>query len=255
MNSFEKIYKLLTEFGMTFLEGIATTLILAIVGTVVGLFIGIGIALVRNMKIKENESKVVIFFKKSAQWLCAIYVTIFRGTPMMVQAMIIFFGVSSFGLSWSSIPSVGIFNGYLVCGLIVITINTGAYMTEIIRSGINGVGVDQYEGAFSLGMSYNQTMTRIILPQALKNSLPTILNEWIVNIKDSCVLNVIGLTELFATISIATGKNYFKIEGYIIVAVIYLILTLISTLVLKLVEKHLDGQKISFSFFHKKETV
>lgn len=168
---------------------------------------------------------------------------------MMVQAMIIFFGSDAVGIHWLDVKPVWIFNGYFLCGLIVLTINTGAYMSEIVRSGLNGVDKGQEEASRSLGMSYFQTMTTVIMPQAIRNALPTILNEYIVNVKDSSVLNVIGLTELYASVSIATSKNYFKVEGYIIIAVIYLILTLGATLIAKIVQAKLENRKISLNPF------
>ncbi len=243
MSSWDKIVSLLENYFSTFLNGVAATLILAIVGTIVGLGIGILIAPARNLRVRKNDRLPLKILKRSVSALSAIYVNFFRGTPMMVQAMIIFFGFTSMGFSWTDIQLGWIFNGYMICGLFVITINTGAYMSEIVRAGLNGVDVGQEEASRSLGMNYFQTMFGIVMPQALKNALPAILNEYIVNIKDSSVLNVIGLTELYASVSIATNKNYFKVEGYIIIAIIYLILTLLATLVLKLISRRLNGRK------------
>ena len=161
---------------------------------------------------------------------------------MMVQAMIIYFGTDVI-FNWSKIESFSFFTGAFWCGLFVITINTGAYMTEIVRSGLNGVDKGQLEAAKALGFSYSRSMTYVIIPQAIRNSLPTILNELVVNIKDSSVLNVIGVTELYLSVSIATNKNYFIVEGYIIIAIIYLLLTLIASYVTKLISRKLDGKK------------
>lgn len=241
MFSFEHFWTLLQKYYQTFLNGVAATLILAIVGTLVGLIIGIFIALLRNIKIKKEDSRWIKVLKGIVKGLVSIYVNLFRGTPMMVQAMIVFFGSSIFGVDWTSMGSAWIFNGYFWCGLVVITINTGAYMSEIVRSGLNGIDLGQEEAARSLGMSYPQTMASVVMPQAIKNALPTILNEYIVNVKDSSVLNVIGLTELYASVSIATNKNYFKIEGYVIIAIIYLILTLGATVIIKFINNRLEG--------------
>lgn len=240
MFSFEHFNKLISEYYSTFLNGLFVTLILAIVGTLVGLIIGTLLAFVSKIEIKITDKPIIKALKKCAKVLVSLYVNLFRGTPMMVQAMIFFFASTI----WTKIQGVWMFNGYLVCGLIVITINTGAYMTEIVKSGFNGVDNGQIEGARSLGMSYFQTMTRVIAPQGLKNSIPTILNEYIVNIKDSSVLNVIGLTELYASVSIATNKNYFKVEGYVIVFIIYLCLTLLASFIVMLINKKLNGQKL-----------
>lgn len=246
---FYRIGDLLSNFWLTFLNGIVSTLVLAVVGTFVGLLIGVVVALGRNLVVKENDSKFKRFLKRFTLGLTSVYVNLFRGTPMMVQAMIIFFGSDAVGIHWLDVKPVWIFNGYFLCGLIVLTINTGAYMSEIVRSGLNGVDKGQEEASRSLGMSYFQTMTTVIMPQAIRNALPTILNEYIVNVKDSSVLNVIGLTELYASVSIATSKNYFKVEGYIIIAVIYLILTLGATLIAKIVQAKLENRKISLNPF------
>ena len=255
MTSLEKIGILLRDYGNTFLRGVAATLILAIVGTLVGLIIGVFVALLRNLEIKDTDNKAVKCIKGFAKGFASVYVNFFRGTPMMVQAMIIFFGSASLGISWLDVPNVWIFNGYFLCGLFVITINTGAYMSEIIRSGLNGVDNGQEEASRALGMSYFKTMVFVVMPQALRNALPTILNEYIVNVKDSSVLNVIGLTELYASVSIATNKNYFKVEGYIIIAVIYLVLTLFATFIVRIINAKLDGRKIQWNPFKKDKPI
>lgn len=231
---------LISNYFIYFLRGTASTLILSIFGTVVGLIIGVFLAFGRNIPV--------------VKYICAGYSIIFRGTPMMVQALIFKYGTQMMGVNWNLIlPSVPVFNGWLIAGLIVITLNTAAYMCEIIRSGLNGVGKGQIEGARSLGLTPFQTLIHVSLPQALRNSLPTIGNEWIVNIKDSSVLNVIGVTELFFEAQDAANKGYRFLAAYILLSIIYLILTLSSTGVLKLVEMKMDGRKFKFNFFHFKE--
>lgn len=229
MNFFERIFYLLKKFGLEYLSGVGMTLLLAVVGTVVGLLFGCGLAILRNLEIKRNDNKFTKVMKIIGSKLAGCYIQVFRGTPMMVQAMIIYFGGSYLGFEWN----------LTVCGLIIITLNTTAYMAEIVRSGINSVDVGQVEGAKSLGMSEWQIMTNIVLPQALKNAIPTIGNEFIVNIKDSSVLNVITVSELFMAGKIA-ATTYMTIEAYTIVALIYLSLTLIFSKLLKIVERKLE---------------
>jgi putative lysine transport system permease protein len=229
MKFFERIFYLLKKYGGEYLNGTLMTLLLALVGTLVGLLFGCGLAIVRNLEINQNDSKFTKIVKVVASKLAGAYIQVFRGTPMMVQAMIIFFGGSYLGFEWD----------LTVCGLIIITLNTTAYMAEIVRSGINSVDVGQIEGAKSLGMTNWQIMTNVVLPQALKNAIPTIGNEFIVNIKDSSVLNVITVSELFMAGKIA-ATTYMTIEAYTIVALIYLTLTLIFSKLLKIVEKKLD---------------
>lgn len=224
----------ITSFGY----GIATTLFLAVVGTFGGLLIGIFLALGRTLKINAHDNKVVLLIKKFINFISYIYIQVFRGTPMMLQAMIFFFGIP---LSWSKLGDHPIFNGYLLCGSIVIVLNTAAYIGEILRGGINSIDVGQEEGALSLGMTHFQAMFLVVVPQALKNSIPAIGNEFIVNIKDSSVLNVIGLTELFMYGKIIVNNTYKAIETYVILAIIYLFLTVVASLILKLIEKAMKG--------------
>ncbi|MFA7020032.1 MAG: amino acid ABC transporter permease, partial [Bacilli bacterium] len=206
MSFFERVGYLLGKYGDLFLRGVGVTLLLAIAGTGIGLILGLGLALLRNLAPTAQDSKFKGTLKVIASSLARIYIEVFRGTPMMVQAIIIYFGGKMIGIPWT----------YLACGLFVISINTTAYMAEIIRSGINGIDVGQSEAARSLGMSHLQTMIFVIFPQALKNAIPAIGNEFIVNIKDSSVLNVITVSELFMAAKIASSATYFYIESYLI---------------------------------------
>jgi len=213
------------------LQGVGFTLLLAVVGTVVGLILGMLLAMVRNLKATPKDTKAKKIIKRISSWLAMAYIEIFRGTPMMVQAIIIYFGGKMIGIPWT----------YLSCGLFVISINTTAYMAENVRSGINALDPGQIEAARSLGMTHTQTMFSVVFPQALKNSIPTIGNEFIVNIKDSSVLNVITVSELFMAAKIASSATYFFIESYIMIAVVYLFLTIASSQLLKLLEKKLNA--------------
>ncbi|HPV69724.1 MAG TPA: amino acid ABC transporter permease [Bacilli bacterium] len=231
MSTADRIGYLLGKYGDLFLKGVGVTLLLAVVGTGIGLLLGLGLALLRNLKPTPQDSKFKSILKIIAAGLARIYIEVFRGTPMMVQAIIIYFGGKMIGIPWT----------YLVCGLFVISINTTAYMAEIIRSGINGVDVGQTEASRSLGMSHLQTMAYVIFPQALKNAIPAIGNEFIVNIKDSSVLNVITVSELFMAAKIASSATYFYIESYLIIAAIYLVLTIVFSQLLKILEKKLNA--------------
>lgn len=167
----------------------------------------------------------------------------------MVQALIFKYGCQALGINWNNVlKGVDTWNGWLIAGMIVITLNTAAYMGEIVQSGLNGVDKGQIEGARSLGMNEMQTLWHVSLPQALKNSIPTIGNEWIVNIKDSSVLNVISVSELFWQAKAAASSNYMYVATYMIIAIIYLCLTLLSSLILKLIEYKMSGKKTKFDF-------
>lgn len=253
MFSFQKIGDILSNNSELIIAGILSTLILSIFGTGVGLVLGIFIAYGKNWKPRANTNKFVAFWIGVIRWLCTAYSVVLRGTPMMVQALIFKYGSAALGFNWDNIRFNGainnVLNGWFLAGLIVITLNTAAYMAEIVQSGLNGVDKGQIEGARSLGMRSSETSVFVILPQAIRNALPTIGNELIVNIKDSSVLNVIATTELYYRIGKISVRTYAYLEGYALLAVIYLIMTLLAAFFLKLVEKKLDGQKISLNPF------
>ena len=253
MFSFQKIGDILANNSELIFAGILSTLILSIFGTVVGLILGVFIAYGKNMKIRPTTNKFVAFWIHIIRGFCTIYSVVLRGTPMMVQALIFKYGCAALGLNWDNIRFNGainnVLNGWFLAGLVVITFNTAAYMAEIVQSGLNGVDKGQVEGARSLGMKSSETSVFVILPQAIRNALPTIGNELIVNIKDSSVLNVIATTELYYRIGKISVRTYAYLEGYALLAVIYLLMTLLAAFVLKLIEKKLDGQKISLNPF------
>lgn len=254
MFDISKLFNIIADDWALIIAGVLSTIILSAFGTVVGLLIGIFIAYGKNLKSHKSSNLITKIFFKIVRGLCKIYSVVLRGTPMMVQALIFKYGCAAMGLNWDIIrfpdPIINnVINGWFLAGLIVITFNTAAYMAEIVQSGLNGIDGGQVEGAKSLGMSNVDTSLKIILPQVIRNSLPTIGNELIVNIKDSSVLNVIATTELYFRVSMVSVRTYAFLEGYVILAVIYLALTLIATGVLKLIENKLDGQKISLNPF------
>lgn len=254
MFDFSKIITIIVDNQPLIIAGVLSTIILSVFGTVVGLLIGIFIAYGKNWKPRKSSNLFTQIVSEIVRFFCKLYSVVLRGTPMMVQALIFKYGCAAMGLNWDLIrspnPAVNnVLNGWFLAGLIVITFNTAAYMAEIVQSGLNGIDVGQVEGAKSLGMSNRQASLKVILPQVIRNSLPTIGNELIVNIKDSSVLNVIATTELYFRIGMISVRTYAYLEGYVILAIIYLLLTLVATGILKLIEKKLDGQKISFNPF------
>lgn len=243
--SSNSVFDIINEYSLQFGYGIATTLFLAIAGTIGGVIIGLLLGVCRTLTISQNDNIFIKICKKIANAIAYIYILIFRGTPMMIQGMIFFLAIPLIiPVDWVNMGNNVIFNGYFYCGCIVIILNTGAYIGEIIRGGISSVDKGQLEGGRSLGLTHFQTMKSIILPQALKNSLPSIGNEFIVNIKDSSVLNVIGLTELYGWSRIIINNTYNAIGVYIITAVIYLLLTFIFSLIFKLIEMKMNKEKI-----------
>lgn len=231
---FQTVWKIITTYWPSLLLGVRTTLIVAIFGTAVGFLIGLLIGGFRAVRLDYTASKISRFFKKLFDVITSIYIGIFRGTPMMVQAVFIYYALLSV-IHWDK----------MTAALFVISVNTGAYMSEIIRSGIQSVDPGQTEAARSLGMSNSQSMMNVVLPQAIRNAFPAIGNELIVNIKDSSVLMIISITELMFQAKSIAGTNYKFTETYFVEACIYLILTTIASLILNAVERHMNQTKTS----------
>jgi len=248
----EDIGSLLSGYWDWFLLGALSTVILSVIGTLIGLFLGIFLALGERIRIEKDSFWLNKAWRYIVRGLCKVYSTVIRGTPMMVQAMIFKYGCLALGLNWNAVAQgIQVFDGWFYAGIIVITFNTAAYMGEIVKSGLNGVDDGQIEGALSLGMTHFKAMRYIALPEAIRNAIPTIGNEWVVNIKDSSVLNVIGVTELYFMSGQAANKNYKFVASYIIVACIYLLLTLAANLILYLSKCKMDNKPI-FGFRHAK---
>ncbi len=220
------------QYGHMILSGIGMTLLLALVGTIVGFFIGLLVGIVRTIPTPTTRGKrwALNFVK----WLLSVYVEIFRGTPMMVQAAVIYYGIAQF---WH------LNLNRTVAALIIVSINTGAYLAEVIRGGIISTPEGQFEAASALGMTHNQRMWHIILPQAIKNCLPSITNEFIVNIKDTSVLSIISVSELFFVGTTIASQTFQFFPTYLTISVIYLILTFTITRIFNLIEKKLEGNK------------
>jgi len=218
-----------SKYAPLFFFGARNTIIIALSGTIIGLLIGLGIGILRALPVYDYDSKIKHTLVKTIRFLTSIYVEIFRGTPMMVQAVFIY----------------NVFlplfrNAKIFAGIVIVSINTGAYMAEIIRAGIQSLDKGQNEAARSIGMNNFQTMLFIILPQAIKNAFPAIGNEFVVNIKDTSVLNVIGVTELFFQSTTVAGIIYRFSDTFFVTALIYLFLTYSTTLVLKYVEHKMN---------------
>ena len=251
---FSDFSDLLSHYGNFYLYGLLSTIILSLIGTFGGLFLGVFLAFGKRRDVKD-----VPLWKKFVSYpirfISEAYSLIIRGTPRMVQARIFKYGCQARGLNWNKVlGGNSVFNGWFIAGRIVITFNTAAYRGEIVLSGLNGVDKGQEEGARSLGRNKRQTLFSVLLPQAIRNSIPTIGNEWVVNIKDSSVLNVIAVSELYWQANAAASKNYKYRASYLLIASRYLLLTLVATGILKFREFKLDGKKRKFNvknrFFH-----
>ena len=225
---------LLEKYGALFLKGTEMTLLISLTGTVIGFLIGLLVAILRTIPTTRRTPMPLKALRKALNFLLTVYIEVFRGTPMIVQAMVMYYGAMQAGIIGrdTSIPLVAI---------LIVSINTGAYMAEIIRGGIISVDRGQKEAAHAVGMTHWQSMVNVVLPQAVRNIMPSIGNEFVVNIKDSSVLNVIAVSELFFMSKSAAGTYLRYFEVFAITAVIYLILTFTVTRILRLIERKMDG--------------
>lgn len=222
---------LLQQYGPSFLRGAGTTMLIAVISTAVGCLIGFGVGIVQTTP-ADKAHPVKYILMKLVRFLLDAYVEIFRGTPMMVQAMFIYYGLAQ------------LFNihlGTMEAALFIVSINTGAYMAETVRGGILSIDPGQTEGAKAIGMTHVQTMNAVILPQALRNIMPQIGNNLIINIKDTCVLSVIGTVELFFATKSVAGAMYTYFEAFTITMAIYFVLTFSCSRLLRLWESRMDG--------------
>lgn len=228
---FKEVVDILIKYHGYFLQGIGYTMLISLTGTVVGLIIGLITGIVRT--IPQSKNPIIRGILKVVNAIISIYVEVFRGTPMMVQSMVIFWGYA-FMNNGNTLP-------LIPAGIFIVSINTGAYMAEIVRGGIISIDKGQFEGAYSIGMNHFQTMINVIVPQTMRNILPAISNEFVINIKDTSVLNVIGVTELYFFTAKISKMTWAIFETYVVACVIYFILTFTITRLLKLAEHKIDG--------------
>lgn len=228
--SFEWVIKILVNNWPMFVRGAKITLFISIIGTIVGTLIGLIVGVIRTIPEPEKGSKKIIL--KVINAILSAYIEFFRGTPMIVQAMVIYYG---------SALAFGIDIDRILAGLFIVSINTGAYMSEIVRGGIISIEKGQFEAASAIGMNHFQTMVNVVLPQVVRNILPATGNEFVINIKDTSVLNVISVSELFFQTKTVAGNNFRYFEAFFITCILYFIMTFAITRILRYIEKKLDG--------------
>lgn len=204
-----------TKYSSFFITGIKNTILISIVGVVLGALFGALFALMKLSSIKPLK------------WLASVYIEFIRGTPLLVQVFLVFFGTTAV-LGWDI--------SALICGMIAMVINCAAYIAEIIRAGINAVDKGQTEAARSLGLSYGQTMKNIILPQAVKNILPALGNEFVTVIKESSIVSVIGVSEIMFNAQVVQGASFDPFTPLLVAAILYFILTFTLSRVMNILE-------------------
>ncbi|HGX3554995.1 TPA: ABC transporter permease subunit [Staphylococcus aureus] len=210
----------ISKYGSFFLKGIKITILISLIGVALGSILGAFVALMKLSKIKIIS------------WIASIYIEILRGTPMLVQVFIVFFGITA---------ALGLDISALVCGTIALVINSSAYIAEIIRAGINAVDKGQMEAARSLGLNYRQTMKSVIMPQAIKNILPALGNEFVTLIKESSIVSTIGVGEIMFNAQVVQGISFDPFTPLIVAAALYFLLTFVLTRIMNMIEGRLNA--------------
>ena len=229
------IVKLWSKYGGPYLTGMRNTLVLALVATAIGCVIGFICGILNTIPCSDRDPMPKRVLLKIVRIIVRVYVEVFRGTPMVLQAVFLYYGLPYFTNNTMK------FTNIWVAAILVVSINTGAYMAESVRGGIISIDPGQTEGAKAIGMNHVQTMLHVILPQALRNIMPQIGNNFIINVKDTSVMFIIGFTEFFAQHRYIVGVNNMYFPSATIEMIGYLTLTLIASLILRLVEKLMDG--------------
>lgn len=210
------------------LSGLGVTLELTVLALILGTVLGVLVAVIRSshdqFEMQHRSNPVLNFLN----WLCQIYLTVIRGTPAMVQLLIMYYVV--FASSTNT----------LLVGTLTFGINSGAYVAEIIRSGIMSIDKGQMEAGRSLGLSYVQTMISIIIPQAIKNILPALGNELITLLKETSIVNIIGMKDITKWAINVQGRTYQALFPFLSIAAVYLVLVMILTKLVAMLERRLN---------------
>ena len=238
----DKLAKLMQDIAILwdkyhpmYLRGMLSTLGLALAATAIGCIIGLACGILNTIPCAKNDPWPKRILLKILRVIIRIYVEVFRGTPMMLQAVFIFYALPYFT------DNALRFDNIWAASILIVSINTGAYMAESVRGGIISIDPGQTEGAKAIGMTHVQTMVSVIMPQALRNIMPQIGNNFIINVKDTSVMFIISFTEFFAAHKYITGVNNMYFPSAVIEMVGYLTMTLIASLILRLVERRMDG--------------
>ncbi len=229
------IAELWVDSGRSYLTGMGNTLVLALVSTLIGCLIGFLCGILNTIPYTKQDAFSKRFILKFIRGVVRCYVEIIRGTPMVLQAVFLYYGLPYFTNNTMR------FTDIWVAAIVVVSVNTGAYMAESVRGGIISIDPGQTEGAKAIGMNHVQTMMSVILPQALRNIMPQIGNNFIINVKDTSVMFIIGFPDFFAAHRAAVGATYLYFPSATLEMAGYLTMTLIASFLLRWAEKKLDG--------------
>ncbi|MFR3497399.1 MAG: amino acid ABC transporter permease [Paraclostridium bifermentans] len=232
-------FSFLSDYSQFFIDGTKITIGISICTLILGFLVGVIVCMAR---ISRNKIFSI---------LGSIYIEFLRGTPLLVQIYIIYFGFPTIGIKF---PDVGPIPSEYISAIVALSINSSAYIAEILRSGIQSVDKGQMEASRSLGFDYSTSMRLVIIPQALKNMLPALANEFIVLVKESSIVSVIGIQDLMYSADIVKGNTYLAFEPLLVAAMIYFVLTftlskLVGLFELKLENKSVRESKSAFKIF------
>ena len=240
MNKFAELFRdigtLWDRYSGAYMSGVGRTLLLAVTATLIGCLIGFACGILQTIPSQKSDHPLRRVLLLALRAVIRIYIEVFRGTPMILQAVFIYFGLPYFTNNALQ------FRNILAVSILVVSINTGAYMAESVRGGILSIDRGQTEGAKAIGMTHVQTMLYLILPQALRNIMPQIGNNFIINVKDTSVMFIIGFTDFFATHKAVVGATYKYFPSAAIEMAGYLTMTLAASFLLRFAEKKLAGR-------------
>ena len=219
-------FSFLSDYKEFFIDGTKVTIFISLATLIFGSLIGILICMLRISK-----NKLIIF-------LAGAYIEFLRGTPLMVQIFIVYFGFPTLGIKF---PDIGPISFEYVTAVFALSINSSAYIAEILRAGIQAVDKGQMEASRSLGLNYSMSMRLVVIPQALKNVLPALANEFIVLVKESSIVSVIGINDLMYNANTVSGNTYKPFEPLLVSAFIYFILTFTLSRIVSILEKNMEN--------------
>ncbi|GAA4878147.1 amino acid ABC transporter permease [Paenibacillus vulneris] len=220
-------FSFLPKYYMFFLNGAKVTLLLSLFTVIIGVILGVILALMRLSRIAPLKM------------IATAYIEFIRGTPLLVQLFLFYYGLPKLGIQFPEVPALGTAFPEFMAGVVALSVNSAAYVAETFRAGIQAIDKGQMEAARSLGMPHSMAMRFIILPQAIRNVLPALGNEFIVIIKESSIVSVIGISELMYNADTVRGNSFRPFEPLIIAALIYFVITFTLSKILGIAERRM----------------
>lgn len=235
MISFEKLIKIWEKYNTFYLEGLGNTMLLAVLAVILGLALGLMIASGRMLRPHARDCTALVCLKQAVRFLCTAYVEVLRATPLIVQVFVIYYTATGAGLK---LGHAGLTR--MMWGTVAVGLNSAAYLSEVIRSGIGAVAPGQMEAARCLGMSHWTAMRHVILPQAVRNILPALCNEFVTIIKETSVLSMVGIVDVMFQAQAVAANTYIFIEPFLIAAIMYFIVVFPLSKLIALFERRLN---------------